>query len=105
MKTFVRLAYILTILILIDLTATLYWLANDIAHEANPLMNFFLELSPLSFILAKLGMSGVGIAILCFLRKRFKKIIFKLLLVLNLVYLAVFVYHLWALLFLTMTTN
>ena len=104
MRKIVRLAYILTLFILIDLTATIYWIANDLGHEANPIMNFFLEVSPLLFVIAKLGLSGVGIWILYFFRKRFTETIFRVLLALNLVYISIFVYHLWGLLFLLFTT-
>jgi len=104
MRKIVRLAYVLTIFILIDLTATIYWIANDLGHEANPIMNFFLEFSPLLFVVAKLGLSGVGIWILYFFRNRFKAAIFKILLGLNLVYISIFVYHLWGLLFLLFST-
>ena len=65
MRKIVRLAYVLTLLILFDLTATIYWIANDLALEANPII------------------------LLC----------------LNLVYISVFVYHLWGLLFLLLATN
>ena len=95
MRKIVRLVYILTVFILIDLTATIYWVANDLGHEANPIMAFFLEISPLLFVIAKLGLSGVGIWILYFFRERFTEKIFKILLGLNLVYIAIFVYHLW----------
>ena len=105
MRRIVRLVYILTIFILIDLTATIYWVANGLGHEANPIMAFFLELSPLLFVIAKLGLSAVGIWILFYFRKRFTHTIFKILLALNLVYIAVFVYHLWGLLFLLLSTN
>ncbi len=105
MRKIVRLAYILTIFILIDLTATIYWVANDLGHEANPIMAFFLDISPLLFVIAKLGLSAVGIWILFFFRKRFTETIFRVLLALNLVYIAVFVYHLWGLVFLLLTTN
>jgi len=105
MRVIVRLAYILTIFILIDLTATIYWIAQGLAHEANPLMGFFLESSPLLFVIAKLGLSGVGIGILCFFRKRFPVIIFKVMLGLNVIYCGVVVYHIWGLLFLLLTTN
>ena len=104
MRKIVRLVYILTVFILIDLTATIYWVANDLGHEANPIMTFFLEISPLLFVIAKLGLSGVGIWILYFFRKRFTKKIFKILLGLNLIYIAIFVYHLWGLLFLLFST-
>jgi hypothetical protein len=105
MKKIVRLAYILTIFILIDLTATLYWIANDLGHEANPIMAFFLEISPLLFVIAKVGLSTVGIWILYYFRKKFTVVIFKVLLGLNCVYIAIFIYHLWGLLFLMMSTN
>ncbi len=105
MRKVVRLAYILTLFILIDLTATIYWVANDLGHEANPIMAFFLEISPLLFVIAKLGFSAVGIWILYFFRKRFTTTIFRVLLALNLVYISIFVYHLWGLLFLLLTTN
>jgi hypothetical protein len=105
MRKIVRLVYILMIFILIDLTATIYWIANDLGHEANPIMAFFLEISPLLFVIAKLGLSAVGIWILYFFRRRFTATIFKILLALNLVYISLFVYHLWGLLFLLFTTN
>jgi len=105
MRKVVRLVYLLTIFILIDLTATLYWVANDLGHEANPIMNFFLDVSPLLFVIAKLGFSGIGIWILYYFRKRFRVAIFRALLGLNLVYISVFVYHLWGLLFLLFATN
>lgn len=105
MRKIVRLAYILTIFILIDLTATIYWIANDLGHEANPIMAFFLGISPLLFVITKLGFSGVGIWILYFFRRRFAKTIFHVLLILNLIYISIFVYHLWGLLFLLLTTN
>ena len=105
MKKIVRLAYVLTIFIFIDLTATIYWIANDLGHEANPIMAFFLDISPVLFVVVKLGLSGAGIWILYYFRKRFTKTIFRILLFLNLVYISVFVYHLWGLLFLLLATN
>ena len=105
MRNIVRLVYILAVLILIDLTATLFWVSHGLATETNPIMDFFLQFSPLLFVVAKLGLSGVGVYILYYFRKRFKDRIFKILLGLNLVYLAVFVYHLWGVLFLLVSTN
>jgi|TARA_R110002124_G_scaffold239903_1_gene404997 hypothetical protein len=105
MRKIVRLVYVLTIFILFDLVATLYWVGNDLGHEANPIMAFFLEISPLFFVIAKLGFSAVGIWILYFFRRRFTTTIFRILLGLNLVYISVFVYHLWGLLFLLFATN
>tara|TARA_R110002020_G_scaffold381107_1_gene592156 strand:+ start:255 stop:572 length:318 start_codon:yes stop_codon:yes gene_type:complete len=105
MRNIVRLVYILAVLILVDLTATLFWLSNGLATEANPIMDWFLQYSPLLFVVAKLGLSGVGIYILYYFRKRFRRKVFKILLVLNLIYITVFVYHLWGVLFLLLSTN
>ncbi len=104
MRNIVRLVYILAVLILIDLSATLFWITNDLATEANPIMDFFLQVSPLLFVVAKLGLSGVGIYILYYFRKRFRRKVFKILLALNLIYIAVFMYHLWGVLFLLFST-
>jgi hypothetical protein len=103
-RNIVRLVYILAVLILIDLSATLFWITNDLATEANPIMDFFLQVSPLLFVVAKLGLSGVGIYILYYFRKRFRRKVFKILLALNLIYIAVFMYHLWGVLFLLFST-
>ena len=105
MRNIVRLVYILAVLILIDLSATLFWVTNDLAIEANPIMDFFFQISPLLFVVAKLGLSGVGIYILYYFRKRFRRKIFKILLALNLIYIAVFMYHLWGVLFLLFSTS
>ena len=104
MRNIVRLVYILAVLILIDLSATLFWVTNDLATEANPIMDFFLQVSPLLFVVAKLGLSGVGIYILYYFRTRFRRKVFKILLALNLIYIAVFMYHLWGVLFLLFST-
>ncbi len=105
MKKFVRLTYLLTIFILFDLTATIYWVSNDLGHEANPIMAFFLDVSPLLFVLVKLGLSAGGIGILYYYRKRFSRKIFHILIALNLVYAVLFAYHLWGVLFLWLPTN
>tara|TARA_R110002012_G_scaffold295464_1_gene492000 strand:+ start:176 stop:496 length:321 start_codon:yes stop_codon:yes gene_type:complete len=105
LRKIVGLVYALAILIIIDLTATLFWVSNDLATEANPIMDAFLQVSPVLFVVAKLGLSAVGIWILYYFRKRFKRKIFKILLGLNLIYIAVFVYHLWGVLFLLFSTN
>jgi len=104
MKKIARLVYLLAIFILVDLSATIYWVANDLGHEANPIMSFFLDSSPLLFIIVKLGLSAAGIWILYFFRKRFATTIFRSLLGLNIIYIAVFIYHLWGVLFLLSET-
>ena len=104
LRKIVRLVYFLAVLIVVDLTATLFWVKNDLATEANPIMDFFLQHSPILFVLAKLGLSGVGLYILYSFRQRFKRRVFYILLILNLIYLIVFGYHLWAAIFLLFST-
>ncbi len=104
MKTIVNLAYILTILIFVDLTATLYWTYNGIATEANPIMNFFLAFSPLAFVAVKLGLSFIGVWTLYYFRRRFRRAVLHILLALNFVYLGVCGYHLCGMLFLILKT-
>ena len=99
MRKVVKLTYTLVIFILIDLTATIFWLANGLASEANPVMDYFLDISPLLFVIAKLGLSAIGIWILYYFRKRFTSIIFQILLLLNLVYIVISIYHLYGVLF------
>tara|TARA_R100000664_G_scaffold2692_1_gene6523 strand:- start:1622 stop:1939 length:318 start_codon:yes stop_codon:yes gene_type:complete len=105
MKKVVNLAYILTILIFIDLVSTLYWVNAGLATEANPIMNFFFEQSSLLFTCVKLGLSFGGILILYLARKRFRKAILNILLGLNFVYIAICGWHLWGMLFLVSQTN
>lgn len=100
MKRIVKLSCVLTILIFIDLVATLYWIHGGWATEANPIMDFFLKLSPVVFVFAKLGISFIGIYILRSFHKRFPQTILKVLLGLNGVYILVCLYHLLAMLFL-----
>jgi hypothetical protein len=105
MHKVVNLAYILTILIFIDLTATLFWVHGGLATEANPIMNFFLTTSSLGFVVAKLGFSFTGVYILFVFRKKLRLVVLNSLVVLNLIYLAVCGYHLWGMLFLLFKTN
>jgi hypothetical protein len=104
LRRIVRLVNFLAILIIIDLTATLFWVHNGLATEANPFMDLFLQYSPVLFVLVKLGLSTIGIYILYFFRDRFKRMIFNILLGLNIIYLLVFAYHLSAALFLLFST-
>ena len=98
----INLAYLLIILIFADLCATLFWIYGGIAVEANPIMKHYFDNSGLSFTLAKLGLSFTGIYALYYFRKDFKKTIFRSFLILNAIYLAVFLYHLHGLLFIVL---
>ena len=105
MKKIVNLAYILTVLIFIDLTATLFWIHGGLATEANPIMNFFFKQSSFLFVFVKLGCSFTGIYFLYSHRKRFRKIILRAMVGLNFIYVGVCMYHLWGMLFLLFKTN
>ena len=87
-------------------TATAYGAPKNcaISFSKSAIILKDIPLSPLLFVIAKLGLSAVGIWILYFFRKRFTETIFRILLGLNVVYISVFVYHLWGLLFLLFTT-
>ena len=52
LRRIVKLVYILAFLILVDLTATLFWVQNGLATEAYPIMDFFLQAAPILFVLA-----------------------------------------------------
>ena len=47
-----------------DVFATLYWLQQGLATEANPLMDWLYQKSPALFVLGKMGMASSGLAIL-----------------------------------------
>ena len=105
MKKVVNLAYILTILIFLDVLLTLYWVNAGLATEANPIMDFFFKQSSIIFTCAKLGMSFGGILILYCARTKFRKAVLNILLGLNFIYIAICGWHLWGMLFLMSQTN
>ena len=99
------LSSLLIVLILIDLVATIYWIASGSATEANPIMNYYLKHSILAFAIAKLSISFFSLSVLLKFKKRFKHFIFRSLFALTLVYAAVFGWHITGLLFLVFQTN
>jgi|MDTB01.2.fsa_nt_gb hypothetical protein len=61
---FKRLLVFLFLLNMIDAFATLYWVTNGIADEANPIMYEWLNLGPMAFISVKLFLVGLGVSLL-----------------------------------------
>ena len=66
---FKRLLILLFSLNALDAFATLYWVMNGIASEANPVMDEWLNLGPIPFIVVKLGLVTVGVYFLWTFRK------------------------------------
>ena len=99
------LSYLLIFLILADLIATIYWISTGAATEANPIMNYYLRHSIILFAIVKLFISFSSLSILLRFKKRFKKFIFHILFVLNLIYVGVFSWHITGLMFLVFLTN
>ncbi len=63
------LAVLLNILNVLDTFLTIHWVTNGIAEEANPLMDYLIELSPLLFAVTKIALVGMG----SFLLYRYKE--------------------------------
>lgn len=59
-KYFGVLAVLLNILNVFDATITLHWVTNNIAQEANPLMDFLISQSPWLFVSIKILLVGLG---------------------------------------------
>lgn len=96
---------VLVILALLDLIATIYWVAAGLATEANPIMNFFLQYSFYSFAMAKLSLSFTGIFTLNLLKEKRQTLIFSLSAMLVIVYLGVVAWHTYGLVLLLIFNN
>ena len=85
---------ILTVLMLlniIDAAATAYWIDNQLATEANPLMESWLDMSPFFFIFMKVALVLACGTLLWKLRDR--KLTYVLLVPVFIVYVYVFIKH------------
>jgi hypothetical protein len=67
---FLILLVILTILNVIDALATAFWIDNKLASEANPVMQIWLDISPIFFITMKILLVVFCSALLWKLRDR-----------------------------------
>jgi len=65
---FKRLLILLFSLNALDAFATLYWVTNGIATEANPIMAEWLNLGALPFVAAKISLVSIGIYFLWLFR-------------------------------------
>lgn len=78
----------------VDAVATLYWVVNGLAREANPLMRELLGIHPLLFVFAKLSLVGLGVWVLW--RHRHRPLAVVAIALLFLVYYGLTIYHLRA---------
>ena len=79
------------ILNLLDAVLTLIWIYAGLAHELNPLLRELIESSPITFIIVKLGLVGLGSLILWKYRQR--KIAVIAIVLIFLLYYALFLWH------------
>lgn len=94
------LSYLLIFLVLSDLIATIYWISSGVATEANPIMEYYLGHSVLLFSVVKLSLSFSSVWLLLRFKSKFKKLIYHSLIMITLIYVGVFIWHLTGLFFL-----
>ena len=82
---------VLTLLNIIDALATAFWIEHQLATEANPLMEYWLNISPTLFITIKIVLVTICSCFLWRLRKR--KLTYILLIPVVLVYTYIFAKH------------
>ena len=85
----------LIILGFFDLVATIYWISVKLAVEANPIMNYFIELSIPGFAIAKLALMFSGIFVLNHFKDKKSNLVFFASLLLVLIYWIIGVWHLF----------
>lgn len=76
---------------IIDAGATAYWIDNQLATEANPLMESWLDMSPVLFVIMKVSLVFACGVLLWKLRNR--KMTYILLIPVFIVYIYVFIKH------------
>ena len=82
---------VLVLLTLIDLAATVFWVASGIATEANPILEAAIQKSFLLFAVVKIGLAYLGVLILRHHKR--KRIVFDLAMAAVFVYLGVTAWH------------
>ena len=93
-KKFKLLFGALILLALFDLIATILWLSLGAAEEANPLMNYLVQNSMVSFAFGKLLLTFFGIIILRAFRPKRPKLVLKAAWSLVILYTTISIWHL-----------
>ena len=86
---------ILIILGSFDLVATIYWVSANLAVEANPIMNYFVNLSIPVFAAIKLTLMFSGVFILNHFRDKKFRLVFIVSLALVSIYWIIGIWHLF----------
>ena len=89
--TFGRTLILLIILNIIDTIATLYWVSEGVASEANPIMQNWLQVNVMGFVIVKLVL--VFACALCLWKFRRRLLAHILIVPVILIYLYVFAIH------------
>jgi len=84
----------LIILALLDLIATILWLSLGAAEEANPLMEYLVQESMVTFAFGKLLLTFFGIGILKWLRPKRPNLVLSATWTLVLIYIVINIWHL-----------
>ena len=92
-RSLTTLFFVLVILSLTDLVATIFWLSTGLAEEANPLMNVLTENSMISFAIGKLLLTFLSVLLLKYNSLQRPKLIFKVSSILVLIYVAINIWH------------
>jgi hypothetical protein len=82
------------ILSVLDGILTIFWVLADFAEEANPLMNILIASNPVIFMMVKMVLVSLGIALLW--RLRFKRLAVAGIFICFLVYCGIMIHHLSA---------
>jgi len=94
MEKYKKLASLLTILVFIDCTATIAWVASGLAYEVNPAMCFLISKSYLLFAIVKLTGSFLSILLIYYFRIKLKDCVYRALAGISIIYFLVCLYHL-----------
>ena len=81
-------------LALVDLIATILWLSLNKAEEANPLMDYLVQESMVSFALGKLLLTFCGVGVLKASRPRRPKLVLRVTWGLIILYVGIALWHL-----------
>ena len=84
---------ILVILVLLDLTITIFWVTSGLGYEVNPLMNALIQKSISLFAVVKLAITFAGIFLLHKLKRYKKKLIYNATCAVVFIYIIIVMWH------------
>ncbi len=84
---------ILVILVLLDLSITIFWVTSGLGYEVNPLMKVLIEKSISLFAIVKLTITFAGIFLLHRLKHYKKKLIYNATCLVVFIYIIITLWH------------